>query len=123
MFDVSLVCCVWCVIGSGSCQEWATAAKTVWDACGVPWIEPTPEATKMFHVGRAGLSPELEDSNPWYAMLPSREKFNLKFVESVFPKAAPTDCRAYVLSRSFARTSHESRMANRTEPNPCRPCA
>jgi hypothetical protein len=96
--------------GSGKKKKggpWTETAKEAWEALGIlhHWKDPPEEASMPRHVGPCLYDSIREAANPWYAVLPSREKYNLHLCELLFGREDVSHCRAYVLSRSSKRTA------------------
>ena len=90
-------------------KAWAAAEK-IYEESGIEWIEPL--STEPRHVGRAGIDPSREDENPHYAMLTTREKVNLRYVEhklELQESGSKFNAKCgIVLTRSLGRLTKES---------------
>ena len=91
--------------------SWVATAKAVWESHGSPWVEPAEGAEARCHVGAAGINARREADNPHYAMLTSREKFNLHMIESIFDE--DDGKRAFVVSRSSGRSATDTPVSER----------
>ena len=87
---------------------WYLAAQAAYSKYGLLWQEPSRMGKENRHVGRSGLAPEREDSNVWFATLPTREKCSLLAMEMLYPaKTAEEMVRGVVLTRSLTRLLRE----------------
>ena len=85
-------------------QSWVESAKEAWSTADVPWVDLAVGASANFHVGVAGIEPLREQSNIFYATLPTREKVNLYFLEKTLPQLAVGEQRCLEIGRSATRT-------------------